>query len=506
MSRRVIAALAAVALAAGALALVLLPSEGDDRPIADRAAALFPRETFAYLHVSTDRDRDAVERALELAGGLEAFDRLGAFLVRRIGVDDAGELAEWVGDEAALGLLDAGTDTAASLVAVAVEDEKAARRALRGLGEPTARSRHGDVEVASYGASAVAFSGPWLLTGTPAAVRSAIDRQGGRGATLAGDERFRRAVEPLPAMRVADAYVTGDALRRVFAPQGGLYAAAATLLDQPGLQAAGIAVLAGERRADLLVRSLAARPEAGAATAFRPTLVERAPAGALAYLGADGADQALRRVLAVGGGRAGALARAVRARLGEEGGRAGRDLLALLRGEVAVLLTPGLPVPTLTLLARTEDERRARAALDRVARPLGAAAGAAEEPRVESVAGLRTTTVPLGGSLALSYATSDGLVIASTAPEGVRAVSTASDRLPEAEAFERVLADAPDRLSSLVFLDLDQLLGLAELTGIGQSPTYRQIRADLRRVRAIGASSTAGEGEATTTRVRIFIP
>ncbi|HMC50345.1 MAG TPA: hypothetical protein VKH20_06830, partial [Solirubrobacterales bacterium] len=60
-------------------------------------------------------------------------------------------------------------------------------------------------------------------------------------------------------------------------------------------------------------------------------------------------------------------------------------------------------------------------------------------------------------------------------------------------------------VTAVGFVDFDQLLALAERTGLNSSKAYRGIRADLRRVRAVGFSST-GSGGDTTAEIRFDIP
>ena len=62
----------------------------------------------------------------------------------------------------------------------------------------------------------------------------------------------------------------------------------------------------------------------------------------------------------------------------------------------------------------------------------------------------------------------------------------------------------PGRVTSLVFLDFSQLLGLGERTGLNASRSYLAARSDLRRIRALGAS-TSGGGTESTTELRLQI-
>ena len=73
------------------------------------------------------------------------------------------------------------------------------------------------------------------------------------------------------------------------------------------------------------------------------------------------------------------------------------------------------------------------------------------------------------------------------------------------DLFKRVLPETGSKVTAVGFLDFDQLLALAERTGLDASTAYQAIRADLRRVRALGFSS-AGSGGNTTAEIRFDIP
>jgi hypothetical protein len=53
-------------------------------------------------------------------------------------------------------------------------------------------------------------------------------------------------------------------------------------------------------------------------------------------------------------------------------------------------------------------------------------------------------------------------------------------------------------VTSLVFLDFSQLLGLGERTGLNASRGYLAVRNDLKRVRALGAATSEGGKQSTT--------
>ena len=77
--------------------------------------------------------------------------------------------------------------------------------------------------------------------------------------------------------------------------------------------------------------------------------------------------------------------------------------------------------------------------------------------------------------------------------------------LDETDDYRDVLSDHPKEVTSLVFLDFNQLLDLAEKSGLNQSPSYARIRQDLRQVKTVGASTSVGEAE-STAELRFKIP
>jgi hypothetical protein len=67
------------------------------------------------------------------------------------------------------------------------------------------------------------------------------------------------------------------------------------------------------------------------------------------------------------------------------------------------------------------------------------------------------------------------------------------------------LADHPQEVTSLLFLDFTQLLSLGEQTGLIRGARYRQLRPDLNKVGTIGLSSTSGEAD-STAELSVQIP
>jgi Protein of unknown function (DUF3352) len=447
--RRTVAGLAVLALLAVAAVLLLGRGDGGGGGAAPATAAakLVPSNALVYVHVSTDARRPAVRRAQALAAKFPSYGRLRDSILRRLSVSgQGGDVRAWLGDEASIALLPGSGQTAGSLVVVRVSDEQAARDYLaagRGTDAPTITYR--GAKLTRYGDVVATFQNGFLLLGQDATVRAAVDLAQGRGHPLADDPAYQRSLHGLPSDRVADAYATADGVTRLLSPAGGVLGIAGLLLNHPGLRSTALSLSAGAPGARLVVHSLGTP---GSFQAFTPKLLSAVPRGSLAYLGLRGFDRAAARLLAVAGTQAGQFAKLI------------ADNRAALKGEVAVVLGASGDKTVLTLIAPA---------------PKGAKEGV------------------VNGNLVLS-----------TSPAGVAAVRHGGGLAGE-DAFKRVVAGPGRSLSAVGFLDFDQLLKLAERTGLNDSPAYRAVRADLAQVRAVGFSSS-GRGGDTTAEIRFEIP
>jgi hypothetical protein len=115
----------------------------------------------------------------------------------------------------------------------------------------------------------------------------------------------------------------------------------------------------------------------------------------------------------------------------------------------------------------------------------------------QPIKGVTAHQLTLAPGLQLDYAVFRGLVVISTSLNGVGAVAAHARSLADQPSYSATLADSPQRVSSLVFLDFNQLLSLAEQTGLFRGTRYRLLRPDLQKVRAVGLTSTRGEAGST---------
>lgn len=504
----VIAVIVVVVLTGGAGAGAAPPAAG--------ALRLIPADALIEVHVSTDQSRAATRHALKLLGRLPAVAGVRDTLLRRLAAghprfDFDRDVRPWLGRDAALALLQAPGATANSLVVVDVARPARARAFLAQVPSSGTTAYQG-VPITTRGASATAFVSHYLVVGPPPGVRAAIDASAGRAPSLAGSATYRRAASGLPGGRFADGYLSAQGVRRLLRPQGGAIGAAGALLDQPGLRGSVLALSAGGTSASLRVRSvLTAGAGRRRPALFAPALAADVPAGTTAYLGTADLGGSLGALLQASsaGTAAGQQLTQTLARIRRDLARAGldfsRDILPLLRGEVALWLAPAAPVPALTLVARAPDQSRTRAAMANLQIPLarlfappgqGAALTATFAQR--SVDGAEVFSLPIAPAAEFDYAVFDGKLVVSTGLAGIRAVRRGGKSIVGSAPFHATLGDRPKRLSSLLFLDSDQLLRLGERIGLTQSQAYMALRPDLASVRAIGAVTSAGETDSTT--------
>ena len=512
--------LTAALLIAGVLALAAtLRGGGADHAPADHAARLAPADAVLYLHLKADRGSRQWKRGADLLGRVPALERIRdrflRALTRRGGaLDLEREVYPWLGDEAALALMPDRGRTARSLFLLEVSDSALARSFLsRSVGREVISSYRGTT-VSTYGRLATAFVGGFLAIGQPAHVRSVIDASAGRTPSLAGQEAFRRARARLPDRdRLLLAYASSAGLRRVLEPRPALEGRAARLFDDPALDGVAASVRAERHGARIDVSSALSQAGLGAAAAetFQPRLPGSIAGDALAYVGMRGADRILDAIRSFAG-PAIELPRPLR-ELGQglvsAGGLATlRRLRPLLQEEAALFVSRSAAVPVITVVVDDVDRQESDQVLallpPLLERLSGGASGAGQVATLRPlrVAGVNAVSLRLSPALELTYAVFGGRAVLATSPGGIARVKQSRSKLTDNSLFAPGLRGRLGRVTSVVFLDLEQLLALGEQAGLGGAPGFEQLRSDLSPVRALSAVTHGGPASKTA---EIFI-
>ncbi len=515
------------ALAVIAVVLVLTFGGSGEAPPATGAAQLVPGNALLYLHVSTDPSRPAVRRALVLSRRLTDSPLLFAAVTTRLDallggsaaapIDFSTDVRPWLGNEAALAVLDTPGVSAGTLVVLDVRDREAARRFLARVGaQPDGRFR-GVALFTQGGGTTLAFVRHYLVLGQAASVESAIYVSDGRAPSLATSSAYERAASGEPAGRVLDAYASAVGISRALAPRADLLGDLGYLLDQPGPRAAAVSVSATRSALQIEVHSSLGRGRARRSVEFSPSLPSVLPAHSMLLLDATNLRTSLPKLLAVAA-RAGILGRIapLLARLGGALSAEGvdvRQVLGVFSGESAIAITPGVgghgPVPV--IVTRTANMASTRVTLAGLEGPLTQlftpASGPGQVPQVTqaAVAGVPVREVPLEPGFDLDYTVAHGLVVISTGLPGVGEVLKHPEAMDATASFSSAVADDPSRVTSLVFFDLSQLLRLGEQTGFIGSARQATLPPAAENIHAVGLESWRGADE-TTTKIQLQIP
>jgi hypothetical protein len=538
---------AAVLIAAIAAAVAILIITRQAAPPTG-AASLVPSDALAYVHLSTDPSRTPVKQALKLGSRLPDFPLFSGQVTRRLGalagggspVDFSRDIRPWLGNEAALALLSTQTAAPGSLVVLGIRHPAKARAFITGAGAAPAGAYRGTGLYRYRAGTELAFVRHYLVLGRPAIVQSAIDAAAGRLQPLSASDSYRRAAAGEPADRVLDAYASPAGVRQLLIPQGGVIAAAGTLLYQPALTGVTVSLSAATGGAKVRVHSTFdqnVRPAGSTSRVqFTPTLDQVIPSGSMLLLDVTGLNRVAPHLLAAGatGGvfsDLGPLLSRLGAALQAEGVDV-NSIESLFDGETAVSIGPATRSkhngstgsPPLIIVTRTKHESATATRLANLEVPLSQlfpapSNGSGQVPGFADklIDGVTAHELSLAPGLQLDYAVFRGLLVVSTSPDGIGEVASRvrslSDQpsysaalasrpgqvssLSDQPSYSAALASRPGQVSSLVFLDFSQLLSLAEQTGLFRGTRFRLLRPDIERVRAVGLTSTRGEADST---------
>jgi hypothetical protein len=116
-------------------------------------------------------------------------------------------------------------------------------------------------------------------------------------------------------------------------------------------------------------------------------------------------------------------------------------------------------MPEATLVTEVDDEGQAVDTADALFEGLGGLMGLGQ-PRHHEVAGVEARTVRVSPGMSLTYAAFDGLLVASTSPQGIETLRGDHESLANSARFQQALAEAgaPDATTGFGYVDLQSAL------------------------------------------------
>ena len=491
----------------------------------NETVAYAPEDVVLYAQVTADRDSRQHELADELGEELPAVAALTNQLTGAL-PSPAGapislteDILPWAKDDVALIQIPAPGQSSVPVFVAGVGDRQGAEEFLARIapGKPKQSEQGGDPLSVYANGFATAFDGELVLFGTESAVRVALDAEAGRVPGLEGTDQDD-AREELPEVRFAELYLSRAGVQRTLAGGGAGATQLDTFVDYGATR--GMAASASIRDdgvelnlvSELDEQLLAQSPTVfSALPGFDPRLTGEAGSRALAYVGVGEIGPTLAQALASAGEQAQGLAGSIRVLAQTLQKQAGidplSDLLPTLGGEAALVAEPTDSVPYASLIVDDVDESRATEALARLQGPLlealrAEAGGQVPKLRESEQDGVTVHSVQVSPAVNLSYAVFDEMLVVSTDPAGIAQVK-AGGGLDDAEPYVRATSDLPGYLSALVFLNLEELLGLAEQAGLAEDPLYASLSDDISKIPAVGLAVRGSDEE---IRTELFLP
>jgi hypothetical protein len=440
---------------------------------APAGAAFVPATAPVYVSVNTDLSGDQFKQADELLQKFPGRAKLLAELRKSLSQDgvDLEKLKSAVGPEVDFVVLDI-TKSPTVVALTQPKDEQKFNDVLESGSKPAAHEKVGDWTVFSdEQASIDAFK----------AAQS--------GDKLSDSSRFADAMAKLPDDALVKAYVDGTGLNQALREQlQGQVAGAMGGLDNLKWLAASL-----EAQSDgAAMRFVASGIDQGGSD-YTSDLVKKAPQGALVFASFKGTDKTFDQLSQ---GASGAM---VEQFLGLKLA----DVANLFKGETAVWVSAGTPIPEVTVVLGG-DPKQSIATLDKLTAKLSVLAGGAT-PKQTTLSGVTLTEVPLG-PLSIFYGEVDGKVLITDTPNAVRDFQSGSGSSLADDAAFKSAVDAsgmPDSYGGFLYVNIPDTIaafsGLASSAGSGLPP---DVDANVRPLRSAVLWSTQDGGN---TDVQAFV-
>jgi hypothetical protein len=480
--------------------------------------AYAPRNAVIYAHVTVNSNSHQWDLAGDLRDDLPNLTALIQSDTNSLAapggrpIDLSHDVLPWAKDDLALLGVPGPKKTTpeAYIVGIGDSDKANAFAASLSPGGKTKQAKLGGAALTVYSNGfATARSGDQLLFGNAAAVRAALAAKAGQLPRLEGSDQDS-AREGLPDVRLAEVYLSRLGALRLLGGRPGTATQLGTFVDYGATTGMAASARARDDGVEVnLVSELDPMLEQRSPTVFaalpqfEPLLADEAGSGALGYIGVGELGPALNRALATAGSGAQGLAGSLRSLAQDLQKKAGvdplKDLLPALGGQAALVAEPTEGVPYASLIVAGVDEDKATAALAALQGPLvrSLGTGGPKVPSFQSkdVDGVTVHSLQISPGVDLSYAVFAGKLVISTQPEGIAQVRSGGGSLADTGAYEDATDRLPDRVSALVFLNLDEVLGLAQRAGLAEDPLYASLSEDISHVQSLGLAVSGSDEE-----------
>ncbi len=446
LMRRALAPLALLALAAllfGAGCGGATKTSGSGSTPA--GASMVPASAPVYVSINTDLSSDQFKQADALLQKFPGRDKLLTEL--RTSLSDEGVDLETVksavGPEVDIVLLDITKNP--KVVGLTQPKDEAKFNQLLDTG--TGHAKHEKI-------------GDWTVFSDQQASIDAF-KAAQSGDKLSDSSAFGDAMAKLPDEALVKAYVDGTGLNQALREQlQGQVQVAGSLANLDKLKWLGASLEAQDDGAAM--RFVASGIDTGDAD-YTSDLVKKAPEGALVFATFKGVDKSFGQLSAGAGG----------AMVEQFLGLRLADLANLFKGETAVWVSAGTPIPEVTVVL-SGDPKQSLATLNTLTAKLSALAGGA--PRQTTVSGVALTEVPLSG-VSIFYGEVDGKVLVTDTTNSVRDfLAGGGSSLADDPAFKSAVdaSGMPDSYGAFVYVNIPDTIaafsGLATAAGSNLPP------------------------------------
>lgn len=531
-----VAAIAAAGLAGGTALLAGCGSSASAGSAPASIAGYIPASSPLYLQVSTDTSGPQWANLERLGAMFPGFGSMRADLEKslaRQGVNwqddvqpllgDAGAMAVTEIPEAGDALSGALTDPAAAagraaakaadtpvMAVLQVAPGKAAdvkallAKNAGGLKETGTRDGATLYADATAGMYAAVTDESLIVGSSEAVVNTALEAHAkGGDAVLSGVFRFNDALAKLPDDVFAMGYVNLDEAGKA---AGKVVPQVGTLAGGELKGAAAMSVTAekdGLRMKAILVDA----PPMARQMAYAPTLVNQAPADAVAYLGFNRlADTVATAVSSASGSASDETKKQIDAIAGQLPLLLGvntDDLRNLTGGEHAVVVTGPGTAPRAALALTVQDGARATKSLTALSKSVPVALGQfgrgavkAGTARSFAEGAVKGQVIPMGEGRTVAWGVRGNLAAignGAAAVAGVLAPRTAADSLASTPGFAAATRGMPDQVSGLAYIDMTRATRLMAQGGAFSGKDGARKRANLAPISHVAAWSTEGD-------------